>query len=169
MKNFSFFQGGVVLHHFNGLSQTIYFNANTGKLYWRYKIDTITNVKHPCIYLGTDARGKEYVIHNHYHYGSAFVDTWQGFSQGQTVHENYLPSCKNPPLVRIESALKQVVQKKSYNVLSYNCQTTVNMACNNEKKSQSVENWKLYIFIGFLLLVFIGALTSLSKSEPKFA
>ncbi|MBX7243804.1 MAG: hypothetical protein K1X92_18835 [Bacteroidia bacterium] len=163
MKSFSFFQDGVVLHHSNGLSQTIYFNANSGKLYWRYKIDTITNVQHPCIYLGKDARGRDYVIHNHYHYGSAFVDTWHGFSQGQTVYDNYLPSCKNPPLTIIQNALNQVILKKRYDVLSYNCQTTVNLACNNDPKSQSVDTWMPVLVAGMGVLVIGGILAMFNE------
>jgi hypothetical protein len=103
-------------------------------------------------------------VHNHYHYGSAFVDSLHDFAKGQRVYDNYLSSCKNPPLVRIQNALDQVIAGQPYDVLSYNCQTTVNMACNNEQKSQSVEGWQVAARVGVFGL-FIGGLVYVLSSD----
>ena len=109
------------------------------------------------MYLGVGQDGKEYVVHNHYHVGTAFIDTWEGFSKGQDVYDNYFESCQNTPLKRIENVLNQVIRSEQYSPLSYNCQTTVNLACNNERKSQDVEKWVNRGLLGLLFFA-VGAI-----------
>jgi len=48
---------------------TIYLNENSGKVYFRYKIGAVSQVKHPGIFLGVYAYGIGYFLRNHYHFG----------------------------------------------------------------------------------------------------
>ena len=142
----------VVWKDKNGYEKVIFFNENTGKLYSRKKIGTILdhNIDHPCVYLGRDNQGQHYVIHNHLlQFGTAAIDTWEGFSQGQPVTED-TRYCANEPMQRIANALDQVQKREPYRVVSYNCQTTVNLACNNVRKSETVSKW---VEIGCIALV----------------
>lgn len=57
MKIFYLYNNSVEIINNNGSTSTIYFNENSGKVYFRYKIGTISQVKHPGIFLGVDAYG----------------------------------------------------------------------------------------------------------------
>lgn len=164
MQRITHHQTGVVFHSGNGISRLISFNQNSGKVLWRYKIDTISNVKHPCIYLGQDASGNDYVIHNHYHYGQAFIDTFHGFAQGQTVFLS-TEKCINTLEQVVKIALNQVKNAEPYHFFTNNCQTTVSKACNNTSESEDVNNWIGRILIGGVLLLRIAGLSASMTSK----
>src|SRR5690606_5438154 len=112
-------------------------------------------IRHPGIYLGADSHRNQYFLHNHYHYGKATVCTIGEFAQSQPIHE-YSEKCTNAPLAVIESGLNQVVRGERYNFANYNCQTFVNVACNNERRSQDVEKWVGRVVFGVFTAALIG-------------
>lgn len=73
MTNYSLFNDSVNIFLSTGEILTIYFNDNSGKAYYRHKINTISGIKHPGIYLGTDNLGNNYFAHNHYHFGKPTI------------------------------------------------------------------------------------------------
>lgn len=164
IQNFNVLKNSVVVHYTNGTTKEIYRNQYSGNLYYRYKIDAWIDptTPHPCIYLGVDKYGVQYVIHNHYEdFGSAFIDTLGGFAKGQQFFADER-ACANAPLDRIVNALRQVITGEKYKVFSYNCQTTVNLACNNKRTSESVDKW---LFTG--VAVFFGAVLLNSAFSRK--
>lgn len=134
---------------------TIHFNQNSGKVYYRYKINTISKVKHPGIFLGVDQFGNGLFLHNHYHVGTASIVTEHQFGQGYPLYL-YGEKCSNSPLKVIELGLTQVLKEERYHFANYNCQTFTNTACHNQRKSEDVEKWTGRIFVGSLLLLGIG-------------
>ena len=155
MSNFYLYNDRVIVNDQFGQPFPIYFTADSGKVYYRMKIDTISNVKHPGVYLGIDDVGTRYFIHNHYHYGSAAIVPEYEFTKGRTIHL-YREKCSNSPLAVIRVALSKVSDGERYNFLTYNCQTFANQACNNQRKSESAEKW----LVGALALLFIGVIAS---------
>jgi len=143
----------------NGQTLTIFFNENSGKAFYRYKIDTISNVKHPGIFIGIDARGVGYFIHNHYQVGRACLVQKQDFDLGKPIH-HYSEKCSNAPRTVIGKAFQHVMRGESYHFISYNCQTMVNDACSNQRKSQDVEKWAGGLAVTALAAIFLGAVLS---------
>ncbi len=153
MKSFNLYENHVKIINDNGSVLILYFNENSGKVYYRYKIDTISNVKHPGIFLGVDINGVGYFLHNHYHYGRAVVVTENEFTQEKPLYI-YTEKCSNAPLKVIEVGLREAVRGEQYHFLDYNCQTFTNTACNNVRKSETVNSW--LFGGGILALVGIG-------------
>jgi hypothetical protein len=156
MRNFYLHNDHVEIVNNNGSVFTIYFNEHSGKVYYRFKIGTLSKVKHPGIYLGKDAYGVGYFLHNHYHFGKAHITTQNDFTQGRTLHI-YDEKCSNTPLKVIEIGLKEILRGESYKPVSYNCQTYTNTACHNQRKSADAEKWVGGILLGSLALLLIGA------------
>lgn len=146
MKNYKLFTDGVIIFLTNGQSFTVYFTKDSGKIFYRLKIDTISNVKHTGIFLGVDSNGNRLYMHNHFQTGRPAIECEINFSKGMPLYL-YEKQPSNPQLKVIECGLQQVLQAKEYNWLDYNCQVYTNIAANNQAKSESVNNW-----IGGLLL-----------------
>lgn len=152
MKNFYLYNNSVEIVNNNGSISTIYFNENSGKVYFRYKIDTISQVKHPGIFLGVDSNGVGYFLHNHYHFGKAAIVTQREFTQGKQLYI-YNEKCSNTPLKVIEIGLNEMLRGESYKPITYNCQTFTNTACHNKRKSEDAEKWVGGIVLGSLVLL----------------
>lgn len=152
MKNFILYQNCVDILENNGIHKRIFFDINSSKTYWRYKIPNIVGTKHSGIYLGVDIYGTQYFLHNHYLIGHACLVTAKEFSQGLLL-AIYDEKCTNPPLKVIEIALSQAVKKEPYHALNYNCQGYTNEACNNHRKSEDVGKWGERLFFGSLILI----------------
>lgn len=156
MKNFYLYNDHVEIVKNDGKIFSIYFNENSGKVYFRYKIGTISQVKHPGIFLGVDAYGVGYFLHNHYQIGRAAIVTESDFNQGKPIYI-YNEKCSNAPLKVIEVGLIQWQKGESYHFLTYNCQTFTNTACHNKRKSEDAEKWIGGILLGSLALLLISA------------
>lgn len=156
MKNFYLYNDKVEIVKNDGSISTIYFNENSGKVYFRYKINTISKVKHPGIFLGVDAYGNGYFLHNHFHYGKAHITTETEFKKGMSIYI-YNEKCSNTPLKVIELGLNEILRGESYKPLSYNCQTYTNKACNNVRKSDDADKWVGRAMLGGLALLVLGA------------
>lgn len=139
MRHYTILHDRLILYWPNGSSTTVYFDQNSGKVYYRYKIDTITNVKHPGVYLGKDFHGTEYWVHNHYQQGGAHFASGREFKRGMPIYV-YQEKCSNNRDRVIESALNQIIRGEDYHPVTYNCQTFANQACHNQRKSEAVEN-----------------------------
>jgi hypothetical protein len=150
MKNYKLFTDRVIMFLTNGQSFTVYFTKDSGKIFYRFKIDTISNVKHTGILLGIDSNGNRLYMHNHFQTGRPAIDSERNFSKGMPLYR-YEQQPSNPPLKIIEYGLQQVLEGKEYNWLNYNCQVYTNLAANNQAKSESVNNW-----VGGLLLAGIA-------------
>lgn len=152
MKNYILHQNFVDIIENDGTWKRIFFDTNSGKTYWRYKIPNLVGTKHSGIYLGFDINGVQYFLHNHYHVGHACLVTAKEFSQGLPLGI-YDERCTNPPLKVIEIALSQAVKKEPYRALNYNCQGYTNEACHNHRKSEDVGKWEQRLFFGSLFLI----------------
>jgi hypothetical protein len=162
MRNYYLYNNRVEIVKNDGSIFTIYFNQNSGKVYYRYKIGTLSNVKHSGIYLGADAYGTEYFLHNHYHFGKAHITTAANFIQGKPLYI-YNEKCSNTPLRVIEIGLNEILRGESYKPVSYNCQTFTNTACNNQRKSADAEKVIGGIVLASLGFLFIGVLAGGGK------
>lgn len=134
----------VTLEFDDFTSATVLLNEHSGKPLWRYKIDTISKVKHTGIYLGEHPQtGEEYVIHNHYkQFGTAGISTLNSFSMGKKSYWMDF-KCKNNWKTIISKSLNEVIRQEPYKVRTYNCQTLVNLVCNNRRYSQDVNKWAM--------------------------
>jgi len=155
MRSFTLYNSFVDIFEDNSSNKRIFFNQDTGKVYWRYKIPNLVGTKHSGIYLGADIYGTHYFLHNHYHIGHACLATLEKFSEGLQLGI-YNQTCTNNPLTTISIALKQALKKESYNAINYNCQSYTNEACNNHRKSEDVGKWKERLLWGSLLFLGIN-------------
>lgn len=156
MKNYKLYNDHVEIVKNDGNIFTIYFNEHSGKVYYRFKIGTLSKVKHPGIYLGEDAFGVGYFLHNHYHFGKAHITTTNEFIKGMPLYI-YNEKCSNTPLQVIEIGLNEILRGESYKPITYNCQTFTNTACHNKRKSADAEKWVGGILLGGLALLVLGA------------
>jgi hypothetical protein len=146
----------VTLYYAQGHSATIFLNTNSGKVYYRYKIDTISKVKHPGIYLGTDTQGIHFFIHNHYEHKAPSIVTMKEFSKGYPLYAVEQP-CVNEPEIILNQALRAVIEGKPYESLSHNCQNFVSQVCNNQSHSEDVQKWVGRALLGLVLFFSIKA------------
>lgn len=155
MKNYKLYQNYVDIVENNGTFKRIFFNENSGKVYFRNKIGSLIGIKHPGIFLGVDLYGTEYFLHNHYQLGTACLVTGDDFKQGMLIGL-YELKYTNPPSRVIEIALNEAIRKEKYHVVNYNCQDYVNLATNNQRKSESIQKITSNLFFGTLLFVGIS-------------
>lgn len=153
MKNYILHQNCVDIIENNGTIKRIFFNENSGKVYFRYRIGSLIGIKHPGIFLGVDLNGTEYFLHNHHQLGTACIVTGDDFKQGTPIGL-YELKYTNPPLTVIQIGLDEVIRKERYHVINYNCQDYVNLASNNQRKSESIE--KIVSNLIFGTLIFVG-------------
>ena len=156
MQNFYLNNNRVEIIKNDGNIFTIYLNKNSGKVYFRYKIGTVSQVKHPGIFLGVDAYGIGYFLHNHYHYGKAQIVSASEFAKGKPLYI-YNQKCSNTPLKVIEIGLNEMLRGESYKPITYNCQTFANTACHNKRKSEDADKWVGGILLGGLALLGLSA------------
>lgn len=157
MTNFYLYNNRVEVVKNDGSIFTIYFNPNSGKVYYRFKAGTLSKIIHPGIYLGKDAYGVGYFLHNHYHYGKAHITTVADFTKGLPLYL-YNEKCSNTPLKVIEIGLNEIIRGESYKPISYNCQTFTNTACHNQRKSADAEKWLGGLVLGSIALLLISAI-----------
>lgn len=141
----------------NGTTSALFMTADSGKIIYRDKIDTLIGIKHPGIILGSDAWGTVWVIHNHYQIGYPQIVTFESFGQGNAVfYDNR--SVFYSPIEVIERAISHWIKKKEYSWLFYNCQHFVNRVTQNDHYSESVEQVTDTVMATGGILAFIGLL-----------
>lgn len=136
----------------DGSQFNIFLNSDSGKIFYRYKIDSISKIKHPGVYLGTDINGNHYFIHNHYEVGFASIVSLAEFTKGKRLYLDER-KCQNSQTQIIKIAIQSVNDRRRYSWINDNCQTLTNDACNNSKESESVNNW-----VGGIALIALFAL-----------
>lgn len=159
MKNFYIYPDRVDIVKNDGTIFPIYFTPDSGKVYYRYKIDTISSVKHSGIYLGIDWFGNRYFLHNHIQNRKAAIVTEAEFTKGNPLYL-YNEKCTNAPLKVIEIGLRHVLKGERYHFLNYNCQTLTNSACHNQRRSEDAEKWIGRGLLGLFAAVLLGAVIS---------
>lgn len=159
MTNYQLFSNCLLINVSDGTQMWINFNHNSGKVYYRNKIGSPTNIKHTGVFLGTDAYGTEWWVHNHYHVGTAHVVTGEEFKKGMPIYL-YNVACTNPRNTVIDKAMQHVQRGERYKPLTYNCQTLVNDVCRNERKSEDADRLLGGALLGVGLAVLFGAIAA---------
>lgn len=146
--------GSLILNLSQGKSLTIYFDHFSGKPCAREKVNTLllSWVNHAGIRLGVDDFGRAWYAHNHVKYGTVVIAPHEEFAQGKQI-EGYDIACNKSHLDVIKSILNQAKHQKQYDWNDYNCQTSVNVACNNTAKSDDVDLVKTVVGVGAVVLV----------------
>jgi hypothetical protein len=159
MTHYQIFNHCLAVHLNTGEILWINFNQNSGKVYYRNKIGSPTGSKHTGVYIGSDANGIAWWIHNHYHVGSAHLVTGSEFAKGRAVHL-YHKYCTNTWQTVIQKALDHVVRGERYMPISNNCQTLVNDACHNVKTSHDANRIVGGALLGLGLFALVAAIAS---------
>lgn len=150
--NYTIIKNTLLLYFENGHRAVIFLNHNSGKVYYRYKIDTLSDVKHPGIYLGTDTVGTHYFIHNHYETKRPSIVTREDFSKGHQLFPHELTVTNSASSI-VENALQSVINGKAYEAFTFNCQTFVNEVCNNRAHSEDVQKWMGRILLSATIIL----------------
>ena len=164
MKNFYLYNNRVEIVKNDSNIFTIYLNKSSGKVYFRYKIGTVSQVKHLGIFLGVDAYGIGYFLHTHYHVGKAHIVSESEFKKSRPLYI-YNQKCSNTPLKVIEIGLNEMLRGESYKPITYNCQTFANTACHNKRKSEDADKWVGGILLGGLALLGLSAAFDSGKGK----
>jgi hypothetical protein len=157
MKKYFIYNNLIEVILTNGSVFTIYRTSDSGKVFYRNKIDTISNIKHPGVCLGIDQNGQRWFMHNHYENSKPSIVSEIVFSKGQSLfllNEFHANSAEKI----IELGLNQVLEGKPYHSVNYNCQSFINLAINNQNRSEDVEKWAGRVIVGSLLLLAIGSI-----------
>lgn len=158
MKNFTLYKDRVTITKNNAAATTIDFNKDSGKVFYRLKIDTLWDTKHPGIYIGHDLYNNHYFMHNHYEAGKPTVVTLPEFSMEQNWYPYDTPVTHHWHDI-IKIGLNEVLRGESYHSTNYNCQTFVNRACNNTSRSEDLDKWigrglvGAFVFLGVRALI----------------
>ncbi len=156
---YSIYAGLVDLVYSDGSHAIVYLNKDSGKVYYRRKINTVSDVKHTGIYLGKDVLGVNYFMHNHYLVGKPIIATETEFRKGKDIFLSNEYS-QNSLLTVLGNALAAIIRGEKYDSVKYNCQSFTSEACNNIRHSPDVERWKGFAVLG----LFAFAMVALSKS-----
>ncbi len=120
--------------------------ADSGRIIYRRKIDTVIGVNHPGILLGVDIWGNTWVVHNHYKYGYAVVENIADFCAGQDWWFDNRPLPYDKYTI-VNHALCQWQTKKPYHWLTNNCEHFVNRIVGHSHKSNTVDkisDWAIF-------------------------
>jgi hypothetical protein len=156
LKNYSLYDHCVVLVMTDRTVHTLNLHPLSGTVYYRFKIGTLSDVKHPGIYLGFDQAGNNYYMHNHYATGKPAIVAEQEFTQGQPLYL-YEGTASNTPKDIVKIGLDQVLAGKPYAWLNYNCQSFVNRARINQNLSEDVEKWTKGVLLTLLVVLGVRA------------
>lgn len=159
--SYQVFSNNTARLDFKNGSICVQLDQDSGRILTRNKVGTFKSIQHTGIYLGKRfGDGMPLVIHNHYHYGSAYISTLKEY-KSKEVARWQAGTCTNNPITVIKSGLNQVLQGKSYRPITYNCQVTTNIACHNRKDSEDVKKWAGGIFGALIVAALVkGAMAA---------
>jgi hypothetical protein len=164
IKDFQIGSDRVVITFRNSRKRDIHFDEDSGKAYYRYKLNTFDQIMHTGIYVGYDDRGVRYYIHNHTEEGYASIVTEKEFSQEQKIHEHGKES-QFPPMEVLTRALEKAMEGEPYKLLTNNCQTFTNHSRADRKHSEDVIKWSL--ITGGIITAIAGSITYLLTRSGK--
>lgn len=151
--NYKVFGNTIRLDFTNG-HVCVQLDENSGKILTRNKVGTFRSIQHTGIYLGKNLKdGQPLVIHNHYHYGSSYISSFDEYRSGEVASWKS-GTCTNSPINVIKIGLNQVLRGESYKLITNNCQVMTNTACHNRRNSEDVAKWAGGFF-GLLLVATI--------------
>ncbi len=156
MKSYKLYGNHVDLVMTDGKTLRLWLNEWSGKILFRRKINTLSDIEHPGIVLGYDQTGVWHYLHNHFEHERPVIEAQKGFSKGKQLHVAKRQSPYQQKLV-LQRGLDELLQGRHYNWLNYNCQIFVNRVCFNESKSEAVEGWAGGLAFGALLFLGIKA------------
>lgn len=142
IRDFQIGSERVLITFRNSRKRYFFFDEDSGKAYYRYKLNTMDQIMHSGIYLGHDARGVRYYIHNHTERGFASIDPEKDFTQGQPLYEHSKES-QFPPMEVITRALEKAKEGEPYKLLTNNCQTFTNYSTIDRSHSEDVLKWSV--------------------------
>lgn len=151
MKNYSLYKDRVELTIDNSGTFTIYFNENSGKVYFRYKNGSMPGIKHPGIFLGVDVNGNGYFLHNHNYYGKAHISHEMEFRKNMQIY-TYKEKWSNVPLKAIEHGLNEMLRGVSYNPVSFNLHPLTNNALYYQEPKENSDILLIALMLGTLIL-----------------
>ena len=149
----------VIIIFENNSTNVIFLNEMSGKIICRSKIDSLLKLKHTGVYIGKDANGNDWVVHNHYLNKVPKLDLFTIFSKGRTVEEYKKIAPSNSIFEIIEGSLMAVIKAKPYNILN-NCQHLVSKVATGKSTSGDLQKTALTV-------AFAGAITA-TASKNKF-
>lgn len=116
----------------------IYFFEHSGKVLTRGKIDTITDVSHPGIIMGVDVYNRVWVLHNHYSFDKPVFEVLENYSKAQTTYWDNIETKFTQKEIVIRAVAEQALGK-TYNAVTYNCQTFVSIIVQGKPSSPAVD------------------------------
>ena len=164
IRDFQIGSERILITFRNSRKRYLYLDQDSGKAYYRYKLHTMDQIMHSGIYLGHDARGVRYFIHNHTEQGYASVVTEKEFSQEQALYEHPRES-QFPPMEVITRALEKAKEGAPYKLLTNNCQTFTNYSKEDRRHSEDVLKWS--VITGLTLTSIAGVITYLLTRSGK--
>ncbi|HZX74615.1 MAG TPA: hypothetical protein VFE57_09355 [Cyclobacteriaceae bacterium] len=157
--------GAPLYLNVRGKDLLLFKNAESGKIIYRDKINTITGIKHPGIILGEDAYNKVWVIHNHYKIGHAEIVTLEEFSMGTKWFFDDRPVSYSKDEI-VTRAIESWKKKEKYNWLTNNCQKFVNRVARNKNYSEAMSKVSSAAMITGALIT-VGGLIAGNKTALK--
>jgi hypothetical protein len=142
----------------NNQISSLIVTADSGRIIYRKKIDTIIGVNHPGLILGEDLWGNVWVIHNHYKHGTTVVESLKDFSIGQPWWFDSRPQFYNRFEV-LNRAFDHWEAKKKYHWLVNNCEHFVNRIARNKHMSETVDKVSNFLMILGGLMALIGIIS----------
>ena len=164
IKDFQIGSDRAVITFRNSRKRDIHFDDDSGKAYYRYKLNTLDQIMHTGIYVGSDDRGVRYYVHNHTEEGYASIVTEKEFAQEQKVHEHGKES-QFPPMEVLTRALEKAMEGEPYKLLTNNFQTFTNPSRADREHSAGVLKWSL--IAGGTITVIAGTITYLLTRSGK--
>lgn len=162
LNNYQSYSNGLLeLSFSNGVRKLIRLTKDSGRIVTRKKVDTVSNVNHPGIYVGVDVHSNEaFILHNHYRiFKTAGVSPFEEYASGEEVRwDNRI--CVNNKMKVLQKGLDQAIRREKYHWLTNNCQVTVNDACSNQRTSEDVGKWIGRIALGVFAAAVIKVATS---------
>lgn len=139
----------VELFCLHGKSRTIYYNEDTGNVFYRVKFVDGVDAWHPGLYIGKDKLGIDYYLHNNLTTGHAEMVTRGEFSKGLEICSDSR-KCLGTPHRIVRMAMARVVVGKPYRFRYYSARNIARQNILNDADKL------MDIGLAFLVDLFIG-------------
>lgn len=154
MKNYCLYNDRVEFAVNDRRNFTIYFNENSGKVYFCYK-NGEEPAKHPGVFLGVDAGGNGYFLHNQDHYGKAHISPELEFRKNMQIY-SYKEKWNNSPLKVIEYGLNDMLRGNHFNPFAYKYYPLASKDLYYQNNSGDFDFWLIAVFIGMMVMYMLN-------------